>query len=67
MNKNFDNFGIMANTNVSPKAILMNEIANQNTQTAFTSIMSNPYLTEIEKLDAYGEKIFTDFNEKFGY
>ena len=34
MDKNFDNFGIMANTGISPNAFLMNEIANQNTQTA---------------------------------
>ena len=41
MDKNFDNFGIMANTGVSPNAFLMNEVANQNTQTAINSIMSN--------------------------
>ena len=34
MDKNFDNFGIMANTGVSSNAFLMNEVANQNTQTA---------------------------------
>ena len=49
MDKNFDNFGIMANTGVSSNAFLMNEVANQNTQTAINSIMSNPYLTEIER------------------
>ena len=65
MDKNFDNFGKMANTGVSPNAFLMNEVANQNTQTAINSIMSNPYLTEIEKSKAFGEMIFADFNEKY--
>lgn len=65
MNYNFNNFGIIANTDVSPNAFLINEVANQNTQTAINSIMSNPYLTEIERSKAFGEMIFADFNEKY--
>ena len=55
----------MANTEVSPQCFLMNEVANQNTQTAINSIMSNPYLTEIERSKAFGEMIFADFYEKY--
>ena len=66
MDKNFDNFGIMANTGVSPNAFLMKEVANQITHTAIISSRSNPYLTEIERSKAFGEMIFADFNKKFG-
>ena len=62
MKKDFDNFGIIANTDgngMIPDAFLINDVAKQNTDTTF-SFLSDDNLTEIEKTELFGEAILED-------
>lgn len=62
MKKDFDNFGIIANTDgngIIPDAFLINEVAKQNTDTTF-SFLSDDNLTEIEKTELFGEAILEE-------
>ena len=62
MKKDFDNFGIIANTDGNEMildAFLINEVAEQNTDTTF-SFLSDDNLTEIEKTELFGEAILED-------
>ena len=62
MKKDFDNFGIVANMDgngIIPEAFLINEVAQQNTDTTF-SFMSDDSITEAERTELFGKAILED-------
>ena len=62
MKKDFDNFGIIANTDgngIIPEVFLINEVAQQNTDTTF-NFMSDDSITEAERTELFGKAILED-------
>ena len=62
MKKDFDNFGIITNTDgngIIPEAFLINEVAQQNTDTTF-NFMSDDSITEAERTELFGKAILED-------